>query len=180
MNKNVMIDLETLGLKPGSVVLSLGAVEFNPHGDTLGRQVEYHISLADSLSCGFTVDPGTLLWWLAQSEAARRSVIDGQGLSCQVQFALGQFSSWLGNDAIVWAWGDMDTAALNALYDKTGTKRPWNYRNVRDARTLVLSLVEEQTVRVSPTIEHNALSDAIAQAKTIQKLYKVLAYRLDT
>jgi hypothetical protein len=170
---DVMVDLETLGVKPGSVILSLGAVEFDPHGDALGARVHYHIDMQSSIAAGFKVDPTTFYWWLAQSDQARRGLINGNAFAKPLGHVLGQFEDWLG-DRVVWAWGDMDVASIGHAFDALDRKRPWFYRNVRDARSIVLEMVDEQEVRVSPAIEHDALSDAIAQAKTIQNLYRIL------
>ena len=49
---------------------------------------------------------------------------------------------------------------------------PWAYYNTRDYRTLK-NLVSRQTydsLRVRPRVAHNALDDAIAQARTLQAL----------
>lgn len=58
--KHVMIDTETLGRTPGSVVRSVAAVEFDPQTGETGRQKVWKIDLADSIRYGFKVEASTL------------------------------------------------------------------------------------------------------------------------
>src|SRR5262245_9291276 len=69
---HVMVDIETLGTRPGSVVLSVAAVRFNARG----TYAEFHraINIFDSLMAGLTIDPATVSWWRQQSEQSRRAL----------------------------------------------------------------------------------------------------------
>lgn len=40
---NVMLDLETFGTQPGSVIRSIGAVVFDPFSDKLGK--EFYVNM---------------------------------------------------------------------------------------------------------------------------------------
>lgn len=66
MITNIMLDLETLGTCPGSVILQIGAVRSN-------NGLERTITIDSCLRAGLTVDGDTIGWWLRQSEAARRA-----------------------------------------------------------------------------------------------------------
>ena len=73
---DIMIDLETLGTTPGSVILSVAAVPFvRGPGSTRSRRranaFYAKISLKDSLRRGFSVDADTLVWWMGQNRAAQ-------------------------------------------------------------------------------------------------------------
>lgn len=66
-----MIDLETLGVEPDSVVMTLGAIKFDPFSDT-----EPHSGLylrcdveEQSEQLGRSIDENTLAWWSKQSQA---------------------------------------------------------------------------------------------------------------
>jgi hypothetical protein len=48
--KNVMIDIETLGTRPGSVILSIGACRFGADG--IGEEFYRAIDVLDSLMAG--------------------------------------------------------------------------------------------------------------------------------
>lgn len=75
--KHIMIDTETLGRTPGSVVRSVAAIEFNPQTGETGRRKVWKIDLADSIRYGFRIEASTLKWWMMQSDAARRNFVEG-------------------------------------------------------------------------------------------------------
>ena len=69
--QNLMIDLETMGTNPQAAIVAIGAVEFSLTSGELGREFYKVVDLASSMEAGGIVDPGTVLWWLRQSDEAR-------------------------------------------------------------------------------------------------------------
>ena len=59
---DVMIDLETLGIQPGSVIRSIGAVVFDPVTNTLGSTFYQNICADSCKKAGLTTDPDTIKW----------------------------------------------------------------------------------------------------------------------
>jgi len=176
---NVMIDIETLGTRPGSVILSIGAVRFNPSaGDAdpmIGGKTFYRsIDVFDSLMHGLTVDPVTCKWWSNQDPASLGAVCNA---THDLKPALHALSVFINHDDYVWAKGpDFDLVLLEAAYIKVGLKRPWNYRNTRDVRTIlhIGQLHQVGNVKDMRTLGHHALQDAIHQAKQVNKVYRAL------
>ena len=70
---DVMIDLETLDTSPTAVVLSLGAVAFDPYTHAHGATfyVEFTNFLEQQTGVGRTISPSTMLWWMQQNATAR-------------------------------------------------------------------------------------------------------------
>src|SRR4051812_3766510 len=66
--QDIMIDLETLGTLPGSVILSIGAVAFDELSVAPGAGFYKVISTISCESCGLTKDEATEKWWLDQGE----------------------------------------------------------------------------------------------------------------
>ena len=66
--KRVMIDLETLGVNPGCVILAVAAVRFD--GDCAGEWFYSRIDLRGALRAKFHVEADTLAWWFRHGEAA--------------------------------------------------------------------------------------------------------------
>ena len=66
----IMVDLETLGTAPGSVILSIGAVRFDVEKGLLD-EFYVNIDVESSQRLGLTIDGDTVMWWLKQSDAAR-------------------------------------------------------------------------------------------------------------
>lgn len=157
---DVMLDLETLGTDGNSVIIALGAVEFDPSTGELGREFYENIDAQSCVDHGLMMDVSTVMWWMQQSDDAR-SVFKKGGIPLHV--ALFQFGKWLPHDAVVWGNGaSFDNVILSNAYRKTLNEQPWKFWNDRCYRTLK-SL--RPTVPITRTgTYHNALDDAKSQA----------------
>lgn len=171
MNDDVMIDTETLGVAANSVILSVGAVSFNEEG--LGSEFYARISIDSCLAHGLHIDGNTLAWWMGQDEDARK-VFCETGLALPVVLgALSQAFQW--ENTRIWCNGlNFDLPILDTAYRACGMSTPWAYYNTRDYRTLKNELPKPlfQSLEVKPTIAHNALADAKAQALTLIAIRK--------
>lgn len=162
MSLPVVVDLETLGTKPYSAILSIGAVEFDPIEGTLGREFYVVIDKESSLYFGLEVDKSTEEWWAKQSPEAR-TVLSEKGVDLRT--ALTSFSEYFTNrDETLWGNGsDFDNVLLSSAYDKVGVAPPWKYYNNRCYRTLKNMFPSIKMKREGTY--HNALDDAKSQAK---------------
>lgn len=88
MKNRIMVDLETLGTAPGSVILSIGAVRFDVEEGLLD-EFYVNIDVESSQRLGLTIDGATVMWWMKQSDAARAKLSEGSGEDVGV--ALGKF-----------------------------------------------------------------------------------------
>lgn len=162
---HVMVDLETLGTSPGSVIIAIGAARFNAHGvlDTFYRR----ISAEDCVRCGLTMDTSTIEWWMQQSDEAR-AVFKQPGLP--LQDALIHFNTWYPTDAPLWGNGAaFDNALLDAAYRVTSVKKPWPYWGDMCYRTIK---AQNKHIKAEPFagVKHNALDDAVHQANHLIKI----------
>ena len=57
---HAMIDLETLSTNPNAVILTLGAVKFNPHGSDATDPLYFKIDVDSQTKLGRHVQPETL------------------------------------------------------------------------------------------------------------------------
>lgn len=171
-----MVDIEALGSAPGSAILSIGAVEFDPHGEGYGEWFYAGIDPEASIKAGFTVDGDTLRWWAQQNDDARAAAFAGKEAP---DSALRQLTMWGNpwNETELWAHGaTYDPVLLDAAFRKYGWRPPWKYQNVRDTRTL-FALVPGyyEWVKSQPISKaHHALEDAKAQARWVQKALAML------
>lgn len=90
---DVMIDLETLGTAPGSAIVAIGAVAFDPASRELGAPATCRITAASCQHFGLTIDADTVEWWLKQSDAARSELLTEPRQ--HIRQALGDFQEWL-------------------------------------------------------------------------------------
>lgn len=169
----VMVDLETLGTEPGSGLLSIGAVAFDPVTGKLAERFYVVIDRGSNQLFGLVEDPETLAWWARQSAAARRVFDD----PCRVPLyvALDRFSAWWRKVGGVefWAHGPgFDEALLSAAYRATDRTPPWKFWNARCTRT-IYAAADVAPDRASGT-HHNALDDAVSQAAAVIKAYRRL------
>lgn len=167
--RDIMIDIETLGTTAGSVILSIGAVAFDPSG-VLGARHYDVVSIASSLSLGATVDQGTVDWWSKRTPAAQRVLFDALSPSAPTLIdALDRLSDYLlsqspSSDLLIWGNGsDFDNVLLVAAYAQAGRKPPWRFYNHRCFRTLKNLFPGHEPVREGE--HHNALDDAVHQAR---------------
>lgn len=158
---HVMIDLETLGTEGSPVILSIGAVKFT------AREVldTFHVHILPK-SCtdrGLTIDPDTVMWWLAQSAEARAAVIGDPETKVALPQALLEFSMWMGVDGPVWGNGaSTDNVWLTNAYNACGMTPPWSFWNDRCYRTIRMMFPD---ISAPPSLlKHDALEDARAQA----------------
>lgn len=165
---DIMLDIETLGTAPGSVILSIGAVQFDEFRVT--KRFSVHIDVQDSVKNGGRIDALTVLWWLGQSKEAQQALLDAKCVS--LEQALNDLTAafdWAGKN--VWCNGAaFDFPILKSNFEFLNKKAPWAYYNEMDMRTVkgILGKVMWRSIEVKPALAHDALADAEAQAKTLQ------------
>ena len=167
---HISIDLETLGTQPGSVILSIGAVKFDPFTGEIGEKFYANITPKSCLDVGLVTDQSTVEWWSTQSQEARDALkVDRQPLAT----VLDSFGKFAGEADGVWGWGaTFDVSLLEAAYRMAIVEVPWKFWNVKCGRT-VCGLVHVNPVRNTGT-HHKADVDAEMQAIAICQAYKKL------
>lgn len=161
--KHIMVDLETMGNKSNSCIVSIGALEFDLDTGETGREFYYNIHLESCLDCGLTVDAHTVMWWLQQSDQARTDLLKTPIVS--LNEALISFNKFCNEDSIMWGnSARFDLGILQDAYNKLGIYKHWNYHNERDVRTLVSFAPEIKKDYPRSATAHNALSDCYHQA----------------
>lgn len=167
MKTHILLDIEALGMRPGSAIIELGAVEFFPDAGTLGRSFEAMIKP----QAPFTADLDTLAWH-RQKATWPRPFADG---AHAIGSALVEFEDWLADGGEVeafWAWGaTYDFPLLTAAYDFTGSPQPWQYWQQRCARSVWQLAFGDRRHDPRP---HRAVEDAKAAAVDLMAAIKVL------
>lgn len=182
--KHVMIDTETLGRAPGSMVRSVAAVEFDPRTGETGRQKVWKIDLADSIRYGFKVEASTLKWWMMQSDEARREFMEGA--ETPLEDFLEDFMQFIaatdeGNDFTLWCLQlDFDVAMLRSMYSWYNLNvhgcdeevLPWDFRKVRDVRPYMDALDSAGLLPPKVADRHTPLADCMAQINCVHLVEK--------
>ena len=171
---NVMIDLETLGRRPGCSILSIGAVMFDPESRELGREFYVVVNRKSCADAGLHEDEETLRWWDEQNPSAR-SVLNEAENGLLLLSALGQLALFIRQSCSldqVKVWGngsDFDNAILACAYAAINFELPWKFWNNRCYRTMK-SMVPEVKIARLHGIHHNALYDAKNQAAHLLRI----------
>lgn len=166
---DLQIDLETMGLPPDGAIVSIGACFFDIEKCEIGPTFNRTINLATAVRDGGTINPGTLVWWLGQSQKARDAIrFSGE----DIRTTLVDFAAFIAEHSRVQdvrPWGNgssFDLTLLNSAYLRAGIKTPWSPFRERCFRTVrnMYPQVEYNTDAKGEGA-HNALADAIFQAQ---------------
>lgn len=179
---NLMVDLETMGNKPDAPIVAIGAVFFEPATGEIGPSFYTAVSLESEVALGAVPDASTILWWLAQSSEARSAITDNPTPIDVALRGLNDFSAEVsGNSRRIYVWGNgaaFDNVILRAAYERCQLQPCWSWFNDLDVRTMVQL---GRAIGFDPKRDmpfdgerHNALADAIHQAKYISAIYQRL------
>lgn len=198
---NIVVDIETLSLSTEAAILSIAAVPFNPNGGPFEggqclvekegdlflhdvAELEPFYEVINATSCalqGMHIDMNTVNWWAGQSEEAKAELLSrepmriGEAMNAFHNYLVGMQNAY-DAEIIVWAQGsDFDFPVLKNAYRRVmkDAELPWKYWQQRDARTFILTRLEEhfgieskpyERIPSMPVpegwVRHSALSDA--------------------
>lgn len=184
--KNVVFDLESLARDPYAVVLSIGAVVFDPgespaNEETYQRLIEtgFHVkfSVEDQITkYKRNVEDETLDWWSKQSQEAR-AILKPSSEDVDMLTGMLQLNDWLKScgydfqDSYCWSRGTyFDFPMFYSMYNQTNVSPGFNGWKIRDTRTMIDCLTGSRRGKYEPEnrpngfIAHDALHDAAMDA----------------
>lgn len=163
MERHTVLDIETLGTRPGCAFMSVGAVRVE--GLKVKASFERVIDLQTCLDAGLRIEAGTVMWWMMRPRSARMAWA-GPGVErWPLRLVLEQFAEFVEGSQV---WGcspSFDCAILAAGYKALGMRVPWFFFEERDVRTA------RALFRIDKAAEgkaaHTALADAMREAKEL-------------
>lgn len=178
MSEHIMVDIETWGTGPSALVVSIGACRFNPMGGGIVDRFYVCIDPQSAKDAGLEVSTDTLLWWMAKERSeARDRWLSEQRID--IWTALQGFSEWMTSDGFSLVWGNgatFDNVILRTAFEKTSVTCPWKFWQDACYRTLK-GLAPAIRIERDGT-HHDALDDAVAQAKHLQAIVAHLGLSL--
>jgi hypothetical protein len=171
---DIMLDIETLGTRPECVVLTLGAVKFNPYTmDEPGPGLYLRLDADEQIALGREVQEDTLQWWMTQAEDVREEAL-GEGTDrVKLEDMYKQLNKFLVGCNNIWCQGPaFDMVILENIYRQMGWPTPWQFWQIRDSRTLFG--VHGDPREKNKAGLHNALEDCVSQAQGVQQIYSRL------
>lgn len=178
MHAHVMLDLETMGNGSFSAITAIGAATLFTGTQELHDIYKFSedVSLQSSVDVGLQMDASTVIWWLQQSEEARKPFKTNEG-SDHLTVVLKKFSSYIDHvksivgDSNISVWGcgvSFDNVILSNAYKTVGIKAPWEFWQDRCYRTLKNMYPQIKLDRVGTL--HIAVDDATSQVLHLQKI----------
>jgi len=188
---HIMIDFETLSLKPNAVLLALGAVAFDADTGVLLEQ--FYVNIDPRIQPGRDISASTALWWMKQSDEARQRLTTATDLAdlkdsekfdelseeeqdrvfmeaaMPINHAAQAFITWYDyvkdqNAKVegVWSCGGIDHTWMESMMDYSGFKNPIPYYVQRDYRTM-RELYPQVIAPPFEGAQHDAAADAMYQ-----------------
>lgn len=175
---DVMIDLETLSVRPHAIILIIGAIKFNRNKfkwptepnfekyNTFYRKIE----IKSCTDVGLHRDPETELWWSSQDKDIQKEALGGID-RIQLKQALEEFAIWFRGSKCIWGHGSsFDITILGEAYKRCRMEIPWKFWLVRDTRTL-FDLGNVKMGDLPTYNKHHALYDCYRQILGVQKSF---------
>jgi len=172
--RHLMVDIETLGSRPGAAIASIGAVVFTP-----SRVISEWECVVNPETCqlaGLKMDAATVMWWMRQSDAARASTFGQRGID--IHRALTDLAIFATDEGVSDYWSHGATFDLVILSEAALTvgapQLVKDFRRARDTRTLYeITGVNPKTFMGTGTA-HKAVDDARAQALAVIESWRIL------
>ena len=169
---DVMLDLETLSTRPESVIVTIGAVKFDPWGEDVDTDngLYYRVNVDEQLALDRHVLESTIEWWGTQPEDVREEAL-GEGNRVSLDDMTRGLNKLLVGVENIWCQGPaFDIVILENLYRQLSKPTPWQFWQIRDSRTLFGTHGDPR--EKDRKAAHNALMDCYYQAIGVQHIYK--------
>lgn len=173
---HLMVDIETMGDMFNSPIISIGAVEFDILTGKTYREFYMPVSLKSSLDLGTKPNADTILWWMKQSDDARKTITENK--SFNIQYVLKEFRDFIYElkPENLQIWGNSNSFDLGTIansFGLLGQDIPWKYSLERDVRTLVSFKpeIKEKYKNNFKGIQHHPINDCKNQIGYCSEIY---------
>ena len=173
-----MIDLEALSTLPNALILSVGAVKFNPFNNdedacpngTVKLPTYYARIDIESQGDEFDISEPTMEWWAKQEEHIKEEAFNSKDRVPLAEALTGLYKFCSGVDHY-WANGStFDYPILEHAHRVSGKGFRWMFWQVKDSRTMM-----KMTNAEAPNKwKHHALYDCFNQIVGLQRAFKKL------
>jgi len=181
---DLMLDIETIGKKPGVVVLDVAIVPFHINGKELTSEEKKEftfrcqLNAGEQIALGYHVDKDTLDWWSKQDPKVRLTTWSGVTMLAEFRKLLLDYIVQVEQtfkEYRIWDTA-FDKLAVEALFEQEVF--PFFYRAKRCCRTLtdLAKLLFPKEFKLAPAGKdlHDAEADCVRQIKDAVLAYKLL------
>ena len=183
---DVMLDLETMSVRPHAAIVVIAAIKFN-RGENWDKDVDENdlrkldifyrrIKINSCVHFGLHIDKKTEHWWKEQEQTVQYEALQHPD-RVNLKSALIEFKEWFGSNSSTKIWGNgsgFDCSILGEAYTRSGIEKPWKFWMERDLRT-VMDLAGLYTTDLPQYKKHHALWDCYWQIIGFQMCERTLA-----
>jgi len=163
-----MVDIETLGTAPGSVIVQLGAVYFNWEGEMESSMFSRNVSIQSCLDVGLKVDESTLRFWYKETPNWLNNVQ-------AIRTALQGLKTFAEKAESIWSHATFDIPMINTAARMSGIEDPIKYWKCRDIRTLTMLTGWKKPKDAPKDVKsHDATEDCMYQVGYCVQCYNKL------
>lgn len=177
---HMMLDLETADVEPEGVILTLGAVMFDPRGDDRDKNTRKNpklymrFEIEEQQDLGRTMSDDTLAWWSRQTDEAREEAFGEGEDRLSLSDGMEVLNEFFKENGGKWVWSKgaaFDIVFIQNACRELGLPIPWvtwNQRCVREYYHLPFDHNEPKDGA------HHALVDAMRQVIGVQNITRQL------
>ena len=169
--KDLMLDIETLGTKYGSIITQIGACYFNRFTGEIGEELSLNIDMLDGAREGFKMDVGAVAFWFYQPN---KSFLEK---TIQMRSAFEIYRKFAKKAQCVWSHSTFDFSMIQDACDRLGIEQIHAYRKTKDIRTLMElagTHKDDDQPEVSREDAHDALADCKHQVGYCVKAFNII------
>lgn len=170
--KHFMVDIETLGVKPGSVITEIAIVQFDIRNGNIIKEGELYPDIGEQLDNGMGVDWSTLVWHNDKQTGVFN--ITPLVTVSKIVFSLNYFIGEDKEDMRFFIWSNspsFDMVMLDEMFRRCKVKMPiiWRYKQLMDFRTVVFlrRLLRPEIENKKIEVAHKGLKDAKTQIQDL-------------
>ena len=142
-----LFDVETLGKKSDSVILSMAAIYFNPDDKPSPQQMRENAFFAkfdvrdQRYRLKRSMGQSTMDWWKKQCDNVKNASFIPNEIDCRFEDGYEAMREWADskNDTKCWVWarGNLDQLVLDDIEEQCGLTPIWPFSRWRDVRTAI-------------------------------------------
>ena len=142
-----VFDIETLGKKSDSVILSMAAIYFNPDDKPSPKQMRENAFFAkfdvrdQRYRLKRSMGQSTMDWWKKQCDNVKIASFIPNEIDCRFEDGYEAMREWADskNDTKCWVWarGNLDQLVLDDIEEQCGLTPIWPFSRWRDVRTAI-------------------------------------------
>lgn len=167
-----MIDLETMGTDPGTQVLTIGGVKFDPFNYTEPHsEFYYRFDIDEQMELGRSIDQDTLdNFWAKQPKEIIEEAFTPEGRT-DCRTILKALKKWYVGCDEIWSQGSFDINIMENMCRQMDEPIPWPFWAVNDLRTLLRRMPADPR-KDKAFAAHNALEDCKQQVYALRKSFQ--------